>query len=946
MWWLFARLIRRPLRRFLLAAVGVAFPVAMLGSILLYVDGAVRSMTAVALNPVQVEMRALAASLDVDMATVGAQISTVPGVQRIDRFASADILVSAPGVAPTQARLFAVDPVYFEDHHEAKLADGALQPGGAVLAQPLRATAGFTTTPSVTIALELPAPPPPPPSPPLPGDEASPPEPPPPPPWSLTMPVTGTADLRQATTWYAVPSGDAQGDVAVVPRALVIDYTTFEQTVLPELRKLAGGDRTWAFDPGNTDLPRASVEAHIDIDHAAYPTDPGQAEIWSTTTRRVIERQAAGSVIVTDNAAEALLFAKEDATNAKILFLLLGLPGVLVGGALGLAAAGALAETQRREQSLLQLRGATNRQLVILTSAQALAASLVGAALGLVAAAAAVSAVTGRAVWQEIPAGRLWVTVALAVGVGLLTTAVRLIPVFRSGRRVEVTTGRKRLESDWNPLWRRAYLDVVLIGVGALLFGVNVLAGGLKPTPIEGQTLALAFYVLLSPIALWLGVTLLFARGLLALLRRASRPDRVRPLRSWPGTALRWLGRRPSRTVVALILCALAVAFGTTVTAFTTTYGTARAADRAAAIGSDLRLTPPVGTPDPPPPVAGVAAASPVRVLPARVGTDRKMLSTIDLATYSQAATAPENLLTGQGVKGLAADPSGVVINKELADGFATVPGDFLPVTIFPDDPLRTRILNLRVVGVFRAVPPSEPPVEMVTTTAALTAALPPVSPIPGATPSPAPTPAPGAAPSPAPGPAPGQAPIPVPPPDFYLVKVSPGSSPAAVAAELRRQLPTWTVTTLNALVIPEQRALTALNLRGLSRLEAVAAGLVAAVGVAILGAFFVLERRRESVILRTVGAGTGQVITAPVVESAVAVLGGLVLGIPIGLGLGLLTIRILALFFTLPPPLLVVPTGAIVALAAVVLLTSSVALTLALVRVARQSPASVLRDI
>ena len=945
MWWLFARLVRRPLRRFLLAAVGVAFPVAMLGSILLYVDGAVRSMTAVALRPVQVEMRALAASLDVDMAAVGTQISTSPGVQGIDRFASADILVSAPGVAPTPARLFAVDPSYFEHHREAKLADGALQPGGAVLAQPLRATDGFTTASSVTIALELAAPPPPAPAPTDPGEDPSPAEPPPPPPWSLNMPVTGTADLREATTWYAVPSGDVQGDLAVVPRAMVIDYTTFEQAVLPELRKLAGGDRTWAFDPGNTDLPRASVELHVDIDHRAYPRDPGQADVWSATTRRVIERQAAGSVVVTDNAAEALQFAKEDATNAKILFLLLGVPGVLVGGALGLAAAGALAETQRREQSLLRLRGATNRQLVIVTSAQALAATVVGSALGLVAAGAAVTAVTGRAVWKEIPPERLWVTVALAVGVGLLTTAVRLLPVFRSGR-VEVTTGRKRLEASWNPLWRRAYLDVVLIGLGALLLGVNVLAGGLKPTPIEGQTLALAFYVLLAPIALWLGVTLLVARGLLALLRRASRPDRVRPLRSWPGTALRWLGRRPSRTVVALILCSLAVAFGTTVTAFTATYGTARAADRAAAIGSDLRLTPPVGTPDLPPPVAGVAAASPVRVLPARVGNDRKTLSTIDLATYSQAATAPENLLTGQGVQGLAADPGGVVINKELADGFAAAPGDFLPVTIYPDDPLRTRILNLRVVGVFRAVPPSEPPAELVMSTAALTAALAPLSPVPGATPTPAPAPSTPVTPTPMTTAPTGQAPIPVPPPDFYLVKVSPGSSPPAVAEELRRRLPTWTVTTLNALVIPEQRALTALNLRGLSRLEAVAAGLVAAVGVAILGAFFVLERRRESVILRTVGASTGQVVTAPVVESTVAVLGGLALGIPVGLGLGLLSIRILALFFTLPPPLLVVPTGAIAALAAVVLLASLVALTTALVRVVQQRPASVLRDI
>src|SRR3954465_1236391 len=911
MWWLFVRLVRRPLRRFLLGAVGVAFPVPMRGSILLYVDSTVPSMTAVALAPVQVEMRALASSLDVDMTAAGHVISQAPGVLRVDRFATADVIVSAPGAAPTAARLFAVDADYLDHHPEVSLSPGALQ-AGAALAQPLRDVPGFTAATEVSISLPVPVQPPGPPAPVDPGqpaDEGAPAEapPPPPPPWSITVPVGGTADLRQASTWDAVPSGGGQGEIAVVPRPLGVDSGVFEGAVLPPLPRAAGGDSSWAFNPGSTSLPRASVEAHIAIDHAAYPTDPGQAEIWAGKIRRIIERQSAGSVIVSDNAAEALLLAKADATNAKILFILLGLPGVLVGAALGLAAAGALAETQRREQALLQLRGATGRQLVVLTTGQAAVSTVVGSALGLLAAAGAVAAVTGRPVWTQIPPGRLGVTVALAVGVGLLTTAARLVPVLRSSRRAEVTTTRRRLERGWNPLWRRARLDFVALGVGVLVLAVNLFAGGLQQTPIEGQTLALAFYVLLAPIALWVGTSLLGVRGWLALLERLTRLVRARPLPNWPATALRWLGRRPARTAVALTLGALAVAFGTTVTAFTATYQTARTADRVAALGSDLRLTPPADAP-PPPPVAGVAATSPVPERPGQVGTDRKTIAAIDVPTYQQAATSRAQLLSGQGVEGLAQDPRGVLINKELADGFSVGPGDVLPVPVFPDDQLRSRILPLRVVGVFRAVAPMDPIAELVTSTTAI--------------------------------------PAPPPAPDFYLVRVSPGAPPATVPANPRAQFPESTVTTLGTLVVPEQRALTALNLRGLSVLETVAAGLVAAVGVAVLGAFFVLERRRESVILRTVGAGTAQVVTTPVVEGAVAVLGGLAVGIPVGLGLGLLSIRILALFFTLPPPLLVVPSGALLALAAVVILTSALALGGALSGAARQPAAAVLRDL
>ena len=42
-------------------------------------------------------------------------------------------------------------------------------------------------------------------------------------------------------------------------------------------------------------------------------------------------------------------------------------------------------------------------------------------------------------------------------------------------------------------------------------------------------------------------------------------------------------------------------------------------------------------------------------------------------------------------------------------------------------------------------------------------------------------------------------------------------------------------------------------------------------------------------------------------------VLGSLLIGVPVGLGLALLEVRVLSLFFALPPPLLTIPTGALV---------------------------------
>src|SRR5258705_5775569 len=97
MLWLLAHGIRRSPRRLVLAAVGVAFPVAILAATLLLVDDASRSMTRVALAPVQVDMRALATTMNSDSTATARQLAAVGGVQRAERFASAAVTVSVGG---------------------------------------------------------------------------------------------------------------------------------------------------------------------------------------------------------------------------------------------------------------------------------------------------------------------------------------------------------------------------------------------------------------------------------------------------------------------------------------------------------------------------------------------------------------------------------------------------------------------------------------------------------------------------------------------------------------------------------------------------------------------------------------------------------------------------------------------------------------------------------
>ena len=352
------------------------------------------------------------------------------------------------------------------------------------------------------------------------------------------------------------------------------------------------------------------------------------------------------------------------------------------------------------------------------------------------------------------------------------------------------------------------------------------------------------------------------------------------------------------------------MAFGTQVLAFAATYRTAKSTDAQAALGSDIRLTPADPANELPDLGSGIAAVSPLRLVSAQAGSDRKTIMAIDLSTYPAVSTMGPRILEGQGPRALGGDPLGVLLLKELAVDFEVGPGDTLPITIFPDDYEKSTNLKLHVLGVYGSFPPTSAPPDQPAELVMSTAAIPPTVPA---------------------------------RPDFYLAHVAPGQSVNAVAAELRRTLADrFGVTTV---ANPFQRGLTALNLAGLGRIEALGAALIAAVGVAVLGAFLVLERRREFAILRAVGAETSQVLTGPAAEGVLVVLGSVLIGVPVGLGLALLEVRVLSLFIALPPPLLTIPTSALAVFILFMVITSAIAMAAALAAVTRVRPATVLRE-
>jgi putative ABC transport system permease protein len=189
--------------------------------------------------------------------------------------------------------------------------------------------------------------------------------------------------------------------------------------------------------------------------------------------------------------------------------------------------------------------------------------------------------------------------------------------------------------------------------------------------------------------------------------------------------------------------------------------------------------------------------------------------------------------------------------------------------------------------------------------------------------------------------------PIPAPPPDFYLVRVAPGHTVAEVTARINQAAGStgaWRVATIADALQREQNTLSSLDLHGLSRLETAGTALIAALGVAVLGAFLVLERRREFSVLRSVGASTGQLLAGPALEGGLTIGLSLLIGGPVGLIVATVSTRVLSLLFALPAPYLRPPGLQLGALGLLVVGCSAVALAASLAVVARLRPAAELR--
>ena len=900
--------------------LGLSLAVALFSGTLFFIDGSARSMTQRAIAPVRLDFQTRALDAKTDVTQFATQLQGQRGVKAVRPFVAASINVVAPttvsssSVSPTPAgnapnlaaRLFAVPLDYPSVFPLLSLTTGRFEVGSVCISEQLALTLHLKA--GDTLQLLVPG---------------------------LTQPysikVSGTLNTDLADPLFAGPKAAPEGSYNFAGAVVLLDTLTFNRDLSGPLQLASEQAQATPNSnplPGATNtngLPLLDRQLHVNIERSNLPSDPAEAQLAVGTLRRNLERQLSGQLKITDNLSATLTGAIGDAVAARLLFIFLGLPGILLAIYLSRNAAQLVIEAQRREVALLRARGIGPHQMLLVMGWTAFLIALGGTGLGLVLGAASTTAIFGTSVFKN--ASGLGLSALYALGLGLVLGGVGVFLPARQMLAGEINEERRSLSVSQRPLWLRLPLDLALLAVagGALWFSGSYNSKTANAGASETAAVSLGIYSFIGPLLFWFGAALFFRRILDWVLSRR--------LPAWTGglngLAVRSLRRRRPQSAGVALLIALALSFGVATTIFGASYEASRQAEARYFVGSDLKVTLALTNPQPASfaeglrAEAGVGAVAPVWVAnDVLVGSQAQVVYGIDTATFKAATTLPDSFFVSDSTKTvmdrLATTPDGLLVSSELANSYNIVVGDMVSMRIPVTDSVNAANsyydARLQVVGIFNLFPTSSQNSDLVVNSAYLTKASHNLT------------------------------------AGFFLIKTdgtatSNNQLAASLAEHFKAQSLAARIETANRVISGDQSSLTGLNLSGLLTIDRFYSALIMAIGVGVFLLGNILARQRELGTLEAIGATRSQVTGLLLIEGAVLVAWGTGGGLVIGLLLAWQYTGFLGGIFAVSLPTLSIPLLELSGLLGLGLVGAIAAALIITLRLRHLWPAQVLRE-
>lgn len=466
------------------------------------------------------------------------------------------------------------------------------------------------------------------------------------------------------------------------------------------------------FDAQSVRRPDTTrMQFHVKLVHDHLPAEPTRAYTVVEGQSRNLEARVAGQALVSNNLGSRLDAVRSDALYATVLFLFLGLPGVVLAMTLTVAYANAGSGLRRQEQALLRVHGASDHKALLLWLSEPVAAAAIstllglGISLGFAAYAGSPVSAMAALIWSGLAA----VAAGLAIIVAIAWTA------FRASRESTVAAARRMIGRGRKPLWERLCLDVGLLVAAGLLFWESATTGYEIVLAPEGVPAASVDYnAFLSPALFWIGFGLLAVR-LSRYFISTRNPLLALALRPIAGRLVAAsLALQKERLTRGIVMTALAISFVTSTAIFNLTYEGQARVDAELTNGADVTVFGTTANPagnklDMLKRLPGVEAARPMQHRFAYVGADLQDLYGIDPRLIG-AATSPSDAYFSGGSKSdilrrLAETPNGVLVSEETVSDFQLQEGDTINFRLVSAKDNKYHAVPFKFIGVAREFP-------------------------------------------------------------------------------------------------------------------------------------------------------------------------------------------------------------------------------------------------
>ncbi len=866
-------LLRTPLRSAVRALV-LTVSVTLLGAMVLFIGHSLRTMTATAVRSVPLDWQGPVGSASAAQ-RVAHRVAQQPGVAAAEPvatapFAGAKHSSPAGTVRAGSGFLVAVPPRYQQELHTFRMLYGSLKSDGIVLDQQLAATlqAGVGDTVSIT-----------------PRTGAHP----------VPLTVTGVAIVSAADTLFQplIPllgpaPAQPPADIAIMP------FASFVRHFGATLGMVAPSNASAASAGGGASGITYQVQAQVDS--RTLTGSPQHALNQETHLRNKIERSLPGQVQFVDNLEVALTGAAGDALYAEALYIMLAVPGALVGLGLAYLAALGAVDRDRRMLRLLRARGASRKKLLGLAAVES-------ALVGLFAALAGVGLALLTVHWVVGGALSTW---PLAVGVCVV---VGFLGSFAG--RVAAGVGALREERrEQKPLWQRLYLDVVSLAVSGLVWWLTARTGfSAIVSPDSNPTLSLSVYMFLAPALLWIGATLLLVR-IRGRLFELIAPKRATKPRDF---LLVSAARRAASINRGLVIVALLLAFAVNLSVFSATWDQQSLVDAQLTVGSDIVVSGATGVQPVVARTAGITGTTALDHTYAYVGPDLQDTFAIDPATFQQGTSLRDSYFLGgsahEMMSRLRARPDAILVSKETITDYSLALGDLLKLRTLDHRTGTFRVVPFHVAGIVQEFPSAPKDSFMVANLSYVLAA----------------THDPG--------------------PNVVFARTS--GDPSRVARAVSRAVATQGAVVHNISDQATQTAssITTVGLRGISRIEEAFALLLAAGALILYAVMAGAERRQELATMAALGKKPRSIAAFIWTEIVLIVVVASALASVLGWVLAEMLIAMMQHAFDPPPDHLAIPWGFLGALALVVVAGAALAAVVAERSVARMPLGAVLRE-